>query len=103
MRELSYEETEDKKLYGLNKKMLEIYEEIFEEILNISKQNQIKELEEIDKKIPAFKFGLEHFVDSYLSVTNWSNDKKAIEKETKILKELIDLFDFEEESKKNMS
>ena len=100
LRELSYEETEDKKLYGLNKKMLEIYEEIFEEILNISKQNQIKELEEIDKKIPAFKFGLEHFVDSYLSVTNWSNDKKAIEKETKILKELIDLFDFEEESKK---
>ena len=100
LRELSYEETEDKKLYGLNKKMLEIYEEIFEEILNISKQNQIKELEEIDKKIPAFKFGLEHFVDSYLSVTNWSNDKKAIEKETKILEELINLFDFEEESNK---
>ena len=100
LRELCYEETEDEKLYELNKKMVEIYEEIFKEILDISKQNKIKELEEIDKRIPAFKFGLEHFVDSYLSVSNWSNDKKAIEKETKILKELIDLFDFEEESKK---
>ena len=100
LKELCYEETEDKKLDELNKEILEIYEEIFEKILDISKQNQAKKLEKFDKEFPAFKFGLEHFIDSYLSVTNWSNDKKAIEKETKILKELIDLFDFEEESNK---
>ena len=93
-----YGENDDNKLEELNKKIVAKYEEILKQLLKTCKENQIKKLEEVDSKFPVLKFGLEHFVDSYLSFTDWIIEEETIKQEIKILKELVELFDFEEVS-----
>ena len=65
-----YDEPQEEGLVILTNKILGGYEKVLKEILKTCKENQIKKLEEVNEKFPIFKFGLEHFVDSYLSFSD---------------------------------
>lgn len=96
LNKIFYDKLKEEKPKELNKKIVEKYEKVLKKILKTCKENQIKKLEEVNEKFPIFKFGLEHFVDSYLNFINLALDERNTETEINILKELIEWFDFEE-------
>lgn len=96
LNKIFYDKFKEEKPKELNKKIVEKYEKVLKKILKTCKENQIKKLEEVNEKFPIFKFGLEHFVDSYLNFINLALDERNTETEINILKELIEWFDFEE-------
>lgn len=101
MQEQSFEDIEQEPITELDKKIVKKYQEIWQEILKICKEEKIKETEIFDEKYDVFQWGLEDFIDSYTDFVDYcaQMDEIYLEPEVKILKEAIEQFDLNTERK----
>ncbi len=101
MQEQSFEDIEQEPITELDKKIVKKYQEIWQEILKICKEEKIKETEIFDEKYDVFQWGLEDFIDSYTDFVDYcaQMDEIYLEPEVKILKEVIEQFDLNTERK----
>lgn len=102
MQEQSHEDIKTDIITPLDKKIIEKYEEIWQGVLKICKEEKIKETEIFDEKYDIFQWGLEDFINSYIDFVNYycaRMDEIYLEPEVKILKEAIEQFDLNTERK----
>ena len=97
----SIEDIEEKPPTTLDKRMLEIGQEIWQEILQIAKKEKIGKVEKFDKKYPIMAYGLQNWIEEYANHLFYCSemDDQYIEKEIQFLKEALNQFDLEEDLK----
>lgn len=101
MIEASCEDIEEEPPTTLDKEIVNNYEDIWKEVLKISQENKIKDMDKFDEEYQIFQFGLEYFIDSYSDFIDYCTqmDKIFLEPEIKMLKEVIKQFNLEEDKK----
>ena len=99
--EKSYEDLGEISITELDKKIIEKHQILWEDILEICKTEQIKDMEEFDEKYPVLKWGLEDFVERFSENLDYcaEMDSSFLELEIKFLKEVMGQFKLEKEQK----
>lgn len=101
MVELSIEDIEAKPPTPLDRKIIEKYEDIWKEVLEICKKENIKNIEKFNEKYHVFPWGLEDFIESYSDFIDYCGqmDKIYLEPEIKMLKETLEQFHIDKDIK----
>ncbi len=99
MKYQSMEDIDEEPPTELDKKMIELSQEIWIEILKIAKEENIIKPEEFDRKYPIMEFGLQNWIEEYLNQLFYCSemDESYIEKETQALDEVLEQFDLEQD------
>lgn len=86
---------------SLDKRLLKQFDELWKEVLEITKNENINDMDKFDKKYSIFKYGLYEFVLDYCEVLNDAVDisDEFIDKEIELLKEINQQFILAEDIK----
>ena len=98
---LSLEDIETEPPTPLDKKIIEKYEEIWQEVVTICKEEKIKDTEKFDEKYHVFQWGLQDFIESYSNFIDYCGqlDEIYLEPEIKMLKETLEQFHIDNDIK----
>ena len=98
---LSLEDIETEPPTPLDRKIIEKYEEIWQEVVTICKEEKIKDTEKFDEKYHVFQWGLQDFIESYSNFIDYCGqlDEIYLEPEVKMLKETLEQFHIDNDIK----
>lgn len=101
MAHLSIEDIEAEPPTSLDRKIIEKYEEIWKEVLEICKKENIRDTEKFDEEYHIFQWGLKDFMESYSDFIDYRGqmDKIYLEPEIKMLKEILEQFHIDKDIK----
>lgn len=101
MAHLSIEDIEAEPPTSLDRKIIEKYEEIWKEVLEICKKENIRDTEKFDEEYHIFQWGLKDFIESYSDFIDYCGqmDKIYLEPEIKMLKEILEQFHIDKDIK----
>ena len=101
MIDLSIEDIETEPPTQLDRKIIEKYEEIWQEVLEICKEESIRDTEKFDEKYDIFELGLEYFIESYSDFIDYCGqmDEIYLEPEIKMLTETLEQFNIDKDTK----
>ena len=98
---LAIEDIETEPPTPLDRKIIDKYEEIWQEVLEICKEEKIRDTEKFDEKYDVFQWGLENFIESYSDFIDYCGqmDEIYLEPEIKMLKEALEQFNIDKDTK----
>lgn len=101
MKQLAIEDIETKPPTPLDRKIIEKYEEIWQEVLKICKEENIRNAKKFDEKYRIFQWGLEDFIESYSNLIDYCGqmDEIYLEPEIKMLTETLEQFHIDKDTK----
>ncbi len=97
----SIEDIETEPPTPLDRKIIEKYEEIWQEVLEICKEENIRDTGKFDEKYDVFQWGLENFIESYSVFIDYCGqiDEIYLEPEIKMLTETLEQFNIDKDTK----